>query len=705
MGTIQVLDEGLCNLIAAGEVIERAKSVVKELVENSIDAGAKNIKIKLQNGGLTEIRVIDDGCGMDANDASICFLAHATSKIKSQSDLFNIRTLGFRGEALASIVAVSSFNLKTSVDGYHGVMLSLKGGIPLSSATLSHPRGTEITVKNLFFNTPARLQHMKSPNVELAYITDFVSKMAIARSDISFSLSNNDKELLHTSGNGNQLETISEIYSTSIAREMMEIFDNNGLFKVSGYISKISVTKSSKNNIILCLNGRLVYNKSIVNAIKEGYGNLLMPNKYPIAVININVDLGMVDVNVHPTKYEVRLSDEATLKDMLINIISKTLASSDLSVNVSYDDTDLGISNYEEEIEDNNTIKEDALNQAQLEKAKQEEIEEAQTSNTIQEDRIVDTQTAISNLDNIDLDEDKDEEVDEDNEDYDDDLDHLEDYINPEVYQATDEDINALNDRDKYQDEIEDIPYEDQQIEEYQNQIQEDLKDIEEEKIIEEKPVQTALNFLDEENIIYDNDKSRLQKMYYIGQLFGTYILAQNEDNFFLIDQHAANERVNYEKIKKEFMKENVASYDLLVPFTLEFSPSDKILVEEYMDDIKKFGIELDEFGSNTYVLRSIPIWFFRGKEKEFAEEIINRIIHAPKGQDFRKADFLDDIAATMACKRSIKGNEYHTSLEIEYLIEELAKCDNPFTCPHGRPVIVKITKADVEKWFKRIVS
>ena len=701
MGNIQVLDEHLTNLIAAGEVIERAKSVVKELVENSIDAGAKNIRIKLENGGLTEIRVIDDGCGMDANDASICFLPHATSKIKTQSDLFNIRTLGFRGEALASIVAVSSFNLKTSVDGYHGVMLSLKGGIPLSSATLSHPRGTEITVKNLFFNTPARLQHMKSPNVELAYITDFVSKMAIVRSDISFTLINNDKELLHTSGNGNQLEVISEIYSTSIAREMMEIFDNNGMFKVNGYVSKISVTKSSKNNIILCLNGRLVYNKGIVNAIKEGYGNLLMPNKYPIAVINVNVDLGMVDVNVHPTKYEVRLSDEATLKDMLTNIISKTLSTSDLSVPVTYDDTDLGISNYEEDVVVNNLnrIQEEALNQAQLEKAKEEEI----AKNNETEEKQVDLQQALSNLDNIDLNE-------EDNipsaEEYDDELDHLDDYIDiNEEYHASEEDINALNNWDKYQEEIEDIPYEDEKIEEYQ--IQEDLNNLEEEtsKEVSEKPVQTTFSFLNEENIIYDNDKSRLQKMYYIGQLFGTYILAQNEDTFFLIDQHAANERVNYEKIKKEFMKENVAAYDLLVPFNLEFSPADKLLVEEYMEDIKKFGIELDEFGSNTYVLRSIPIWFFRGKEKEFAEEIINRIIHAPKGQDFKKADFLDDIAATMACKKSIKANEYHTSLEIEYLIEELAKCENPFTCPHGRPVIVKITKAEVEKWFKRIVS
>lgn len=679
MGKIQILDEHMTNLIAAGEVIERAKSVVKELVENSIDAGATKIKIQLENGGLTEIRVTDNGSGMDASDASMCFIPHATSKIKNQNDLFTIRTLGFRGEALASIVAVSSFNLKTSVDGYHGIMMSLKGGVPLSEATISFPKGTEVTVKNLFFNTPARLNHMKAPNVELAYTTDFVSKIALAHKEISFLLTNNGKEILKTSGSGNLLEVISEVYSTNVAKEMLEIFDNDGMFRVNGYISKISVTKSSKNSIILCINGRVVYNKNIVNAIVDGYGSLLMNGKYPVAIINVEVDLGMVDVNVHPTKYEVRLSDEDKLTAMLSSIISKTLSQTDLSVDVEYS-SDIKISDYEEEVDTSSIDKKLPFENISL-NYKEE---------------------AKENDDKFDYEDENNEEIDEES----DELEHLNDFIdNFNISEENDdslreEDIASLKEMDELNSLLDNYSLEEEKIVTYDDDSkEEDI--VTDEKV---KPVQEELSFLDENKSLGTFDGTRLSKMYYIGQLFGTYIIAQNEENMFLIDQHAANERVNYEKIMKEFQKPNPASYELLIPITLEFSPSDAILVQENMGYINKFGIEMDEFGNNTYVVRCIPIWFFRGREKEFCEEIINNIIHSRKGQDYSATDFLSSIAATMACKKSIKANEFHSSLEIEYLLEELSKCENPFTCPHGRPVIVKISMADVEKWFKRIV-
>ena len=674
MGKIQILDEHMTNFLAAGEVIEFSKSVVKELVENSIDAGATKIKIQLENGGLTEIRVTDNGSGMDPADASMCFVPHATSKIRNQNDLFNIRTLGFRGEALASIVAVSSFNLKTSTDGYHGIMMSLKGGIPLSEATISFPKGTEITVKNLFFNTPARLNHMKAPNIELAYITDFVSKIALAHKEISFLLINNGKEILHSSGSNNLLEVISEVYSTNVAREMLEIFDNDGMFRINGYISKISVTKSSKNSIILCINGRVVYNKNIVNAIIDGYGSLLMNGKYPVAIINVDVDLGMVDVNVHPTKYEVRLSDEEKLKSMLTSIISKTLSQTDLSVDVEYS-ADVKISDYEEEVDTSNIEKTLPFENVKL----QNDIDEEDLSAAEEDDEYDDSY--------------EDEETDE--------LDHLKDYISDyEEDNPSLEDIDSLKEMDDLNSLLDNFSTEEENINTYveENVVTDTIK----EEI--KKPIQEELTFLDEDKSLGSFEGTRLSKMYYIGQLFGTYILAQNADNMFLIDQHAANERVNYEKIMKEFQKPTQASYDLLVPITLEFSPSDAILVSENIEYINKFGIELDEFGNNTYVVRSIPIWFFRGREAEFCEEIINNIIHSRKGQDYSAADFLASIAATMACKKSIKANEYHSSLEIEYLLDELSKCENPFTCPHGRPVIVKVSKADVEKWFKRIV-
>ena len=693
MGKIQILGEHMTNLIAAGEVIERAKSVVKELVENSIDAGATKIKIQLENGGLNEIRVTDNGSGMDPQDASMCFILHATSKIRNQNDLFNIRTLGFRGEALASIVAVSSFNLKTSTDGYHGVMMSLKGGVPLSEATISFPKGTEITVKNLFFNTPARLNHMKAPNVELAYITDFVSKIALAHKEVSFLLINNGKEVLHTSGSGNLLEVISEVYSTNVAKEMLEIFDNDGMFRINGYISKISVTKSSKNSIILCINGRVVYNKNIVNAIVDGYGSLLMNGKYPVAIVNIDVDLGMVDVNVHPTKYEVRLSDEEKLKSMLTSIISKTLSQTDLSVDVEYS-ADVKISDYEEEVDTSSIEKKLPFENMSLHESNNQKEDEEPEEDYVDEEQETD-----------DYEEEADE-YQEDNEypeDNEDELEHLKDFIenyNVEEDNPTDEDIASLKEMDDLNSLLDKFATTDENIVTYQEEEKEDETPKEEQT----KPIQEELSFLDEDKSLGSFEGTRLSKMYYIGQLFGTYIIAQNEESMFLIDQHAANERVNYEKIIREFKKPTQASYDLLVPITLEFSPSDKILVEENMEYINKFGIELDEFGANTFVVRSIPIWFFRGREQDFCEEIINNIIHSRKGQDYTAADFLNNIAATMACKKSIKANEYHSSLEIEYLLDELSKCENPFTCPHGRPVIVKVSKTDVEKWFKRIV-
>ena len=627
MGKIQVLSEHMTNLIAAGEVIERACSVVKELVENSIDAGATKINISLVDAGINEIRVIDNGCGMDPMDAKMSIVPHATSKIVNQNDLFTIGTLGFRGEALASIVAVSNFQLISSTDGQSAILLSLKGGVPLTEALIAHPKGTEIVVKNLFFNTPARLQNLQSQNVELSFISDYVSKMAFAHPDISFTLSNNGKELIHTYGNGNLLEVISSVYTNEIAKQMVNVFENDGIFKIDGFISKISVTRSSKNSITLIINGRIVHNTSIVNAVVNGYGNLLMNGKYPIAVINISVDPGMVDVNVHPAKYEVRVADEARLKNLICNAISSLLSKIDLTVPVSkkYDD-------YEEETMESF---DDEIDETDFE----EEIDE----NELEED-----------YEEIDLDE--------------------EPYVLNEEVEVENEEVK--------QEVVE---------EEYNLFNQEEYK-------------QQQYSFNDEEEILVEEDlkeNKKVAKMFYIGQLFGTYILAQNENNFYLIDQHAANERVNYEKIKNDLSKKTYATYELLVPFTLSFSQTESFLINEKKELINNLGIYFDDFGNNSFVIRRIPIWIFRGKEKEFVEEIITKLIFE-KGSN--QSDFLDNLAKSLACKKSIKANEYHSSIEIEYLLEELAKTTNPFTCPHGRPVIVSVTKEEIEKWFKRIV-
>ena len=653
MGKIQVLSEHMTNLIAAGEVIERACSVVKELVENSIDAGATKITVSLIDSGINEIRVIDNGSGMDQIDAKMALVPHATSKIVNQNDLFTIGTLGFRGEALASIVAVSNFKLITSQDGHSGIMLSLKGGIPLSEALIAHAKGTEIVVKNLFFNTPARLQNLQSQNVELSFISDYVSKMAIAHPNISFTLSNNEKELLHTYGNNNLLEVISSVYSNDIAKEMLTLFNNDGLFKIEGYTSKISVTRSSKNAITLIINGRIVHNTSLINSVVSGYGNMLMNGRYPIAVINVTMDPGMVDVNVHPAKYEVRIADEQRLKTLITSTISSLLSTVDMTVSISkkFDDED------EIDLEETMETFDEDNNEEELDISEEEYLDNIIEEYENGEDEVVDIL--------------EDESEDEIESDYD-----LDDVIDSEPYQLQEESTVLSEQIDEE--------------EEYNLFTQESYT-----------PQQYTFN--DDEVATEEEvkDNKKVAKMYYIGQLFGTYILAQNEDNFYLIDQHAANERINYEKIKNNLSKSSYATYELLVPFTLSFSQSEAMMIHEKAEVINKLGIIFDDFGNNSFVIRQIPIWIFRGKEREFVEEIITKVIYE-KGS--AQIDFLDSLAKSLACKKSIKANEYHSSIEIEYLLEELAKTSNPFTCPHGRPVIVSVSKSEIEKWFKRIV-
>lgn len=637
MAIIKQLDEHTANLIAAGEVIERAASVVKELVENSIDAHATKINVQLVDSGLTEIRVIDDGDGMDPIDVKLCVLPHATSKIKNDSDLFNIHTLGFRGEALASIVAVSNFRLITSTNGASGMMYSLKGGIPMSEGVIAHGKGTEIIVKNLFYNTPARLQNLQSPNVELSYITDYMTRVSLANPSISFTLTNNEHVIMQTYGNGELLEVIASVISNDVAKNMISVFDNNGIYKVTGYISNLSVTRSSKNYIYLFVNGRPVKSYNINNSIVKGYDTSLMVGKYPIAVLNIESDASIVDVNVHPTKAEVRFSDEKLLLDLISSMINKALKLSDLSIDMSYTN---------DEINEPNTFKYEI---AENEKSfveyesdeRDDEIEEYESENT---EETLDEENSIQANEYINFEEDSSEPT---------------------------------------------IMHDEEVIEE----IDEDEEDI---------PLQQKFTF-DNDEIVDENYRpsDKISKLNYIGQLFGTYIIAQSEDELFVIDQHAAAERINYEKIIKELEKDDKIGYDLLIPFNIDFSANDAMLVKEHFDEIRTLGIDLEEFGNNTFIIRRIPVWIFRGREQEFVEEIITHIIHENKNS---KREFLNSLAKSLACKKSIKGNEYHSSLEIEYLLDDLRNTENPFTCPHGRPIIIKFDKNEIEKWFKRIV-
>lgn len=616
MALIERLNDHLTNMIAAGEVIERIASVVKELIENSIDAEAKNITITLVDSGLKEIVVKDDGFGMDSVDAKRAILPHSTSKLIKESDLFNISTLGFRGEALPSIVSVSNFKMKTSNDGNHGLMYTVKGGEIVSEALIAFSQGTEITVRNLFYNTPARLQNLKSENTELSFITDYVSKIALARPDISFKLINNEKILLHSYGNNNLLAAINNIYGPNISKSMIDFFGNNGLFQITGYISKINETRSSKNNMTIIVNGRTIRNNKILNAIVEGYQGYLMIGKYPIAVIAITVDYSLVDVNVHPGKLEVRFTDENKLTELITSTIASRLSKTNMVIDKNSSE------NEEKVLNESNDLNE--FNESLIEKNDSFDI------NKFNERRI-----KTYNLDDF----------------------------------------------------KESLPYENEEAEERIDEI--------------EKPsimVQDEFSFVNKEN---ESIKDFLPRLEYIGQLFGTYILSQSKDEFYLIDQHAAAERVNYEKFRTALKKEKILTYELLVPIQITYAQNEYLLVLERMKEINALGIKIEDFGNGSFLVREVPIWLFKGKEKEFIDEIIYLIISDKKTQ---KHEFLDNMAKSLACKKSIKGNQFISKQEVLYLFEDLQKCENPYTCPHGRPVIIRYKQEEIEKWFKRIV-
>lgn len=601
MGKINQLSPHLSNLIAAGEVIERVASVVKELVENSIDANSTIIEVHLHNAGLSEILVNDNGDGMDAVDARMSILPHATSKVSSEDDLFHIHTLGFRGEALASIVAVSQFQLKTSTDGKKGYLFSAKAGVITSEATVAFRKGTQIIVKNLFFNTPARLQNVQSEYAELSHILDFMNKIALGNPGIRFKVTNNEKVLLQTSGNDKVLEVVHEIYGLEVSKNMLTFNAKDPFFEVSGFVTKPSTTRSTKNHINILVNGRSIRNNGITNSLMAAYKNLLPIGRYPVAVVSIKMDYSLVDVNVHPSKLEVRFSEEKSLFELLTSAIASTLQKANLIVDL-------------DEIEAENEY-------------------------------------ANWTYDEEDL---------------------------PELKTDIDETFD---------------------YEEWFKESEDQKKQVVEEDSA--KYNQQSYEFGQEEIHIEKTVTSKLPKLDYIGQFHGTYLLAQDEAQLYLIDQHAAMERVMYEKIHKEFQKPSHMGYDMLIPLRLEFTSNEALLIKENMDQIAALGIGLEEFGGSSFMLREVPIWIFRGLEKEFVEEIITHIIENKKRE---RHEFLDNLAKSLACKKSIKANEYVSSLEIDHLLMDLGKCENPYTCPHGRPTIIKFSTYEIEKWFKRVM-
>ena len=588
MSKIKIMDELLANKIAAGEVVEKCASVVKELVENSIDALAHEIKVELKDSGVAEIKVIDDGIGMDSDDALACFYRHATSKIIEEEDLYHINTLGFRGEALASIASVSKVDLKTS-QGEIGTHIVINGGKVITNESYEARKGTIMTVSELFYNTPARLKHLRSLNTELANITDYMNKLALAHPEIKFVLKNNENIILNTSGDSNLLKVIGNVYGMNIVKKMEYIAGENDDYVVTGYMSLPEITRGTRNVMTTIVNGRVVRNQELLKTINDSYHSYKHETRYPVIVLNIELDPSLVDVNIHPTKMDIKFSKFDELNELIANLIQKKLREltliPEIKEEVKYEKND---TNYEE---------------------------------------------MVLSIDRL-WSENKKEGL-----------------------------INFSN-----------------------KELEKEEK-IKEEKIKEEK--------IKEEKI----EKKELPDLYPVGVVHGTYIICQNETGMYMIDQHAAKERINYEKFKYEMGKPTKDKIYPIFPYVIELSQSEAIIMKERMNILREIGFEVEEIGINSIVVKAHPTWLIKDYEEEQVRKIVD-IVLATK--DFSIEKFRENAATMMSCKKAIKANEYISMEEIESLLDDLRHCDNPFNCPHGRPTIIYYSNYELEKLFKR---
>lgn len=622
MGKIQRMSEQLANMIAAGEVIERPASVVKELLENAIDAQSTNIEIHLQDSGVRQIKVIDNGEGMSEEDAHLAFERHATSKVKTQYDIFRIQTLGFRGEALPSIASVSDVHVKTSDGINSGLHLNIKGGDVLASKPGVMRKGTEMEVNHLFFNTPARLKHIKSLNTELSHITDYINKIALSHPEIAFKLFNNQRLLFQTNGQNNLQSVIASVYGFDIAKKMISFSAKNDTYEISGFISDPIINRASRNYMTIIVNGRAIRNYNVMRSILEAYHTLLPKDKYPIVVLNLKLDPMLVDVNVHPAKLEVRFSQEEALRTFIYTEIKKVL-------------------NHVEYIPQTE-IKAPVM--PQLSKPVQQTLsfqapKQVETpSKVIQPEPIVMKQKLVI------------EEI-------------------QESTVVTDVEADSVHE-ESVERVTQSVPF--------AQSSQEELKVV--------APTKT--------------EEATLE-LYYIGQLHGTYLLAQNEEGLFIVDQHAAMERVQYEKNYQLLRDVSGDCVELLIPIVLKYAANELLLLKEALPSLMKFGFEIEEFGGQSLVVRSIPVWAQKLDAKSIVETILHQVI-LDNQVDIGK--LRESVAIMMSCKGSIKANQYINEYEIKELLQSLCYCEQPYTCPHGRPIIVKMTKYEIEKLFKRVM-
>lgn len=648
MAIIHILDEHAANQIAAGEVVERPSSVVKELVENAVDAGSTTIDVAVEEGGLQLIRVTDNGSGMDPEDCERAFYRHATSKISDASDLFSIRTLGFRGEALPSIAAVSRTELTSCPnDSGLGCRMVVHGGDLKERTHVAAPRGTDIAVKDLFYNTPARLKYMKTIQTELGHITDYIYRLSLSHPEIAFTLKHNGHLLLQTLGNSDLRQTAAAIYGTAAAKGLLEIQAESLDYRLRGMIGKPELTRSNRGAVSTIINGRYIRNYALIQAIMQGYHTLLPVHRYPYAILHIDMDPELVDVNVHPSKLEVRFSKEPELLQFIEQQVRQVLSRVVL------------------------------IPGAPMMKPKQEAVIQEQMTlyrpggepSKQETEGLGGRLLPVNNL-------------------------------HPAPEQPGQQ-LSRLN--------REAAPWNRPDTSALQTSGAAPSKPVRpqnasyaSEQRTDPEAAEALLRSLSETAAQPAPELPGFPVLHPIGQLHGTYIVAQNEEGLFLIDQHAAHERINYEYYYELFGRPAEASQELLIPITLEYTASEASRLTDKLPQLEQAGVHLEHFGGQTFVVRAYPHWLPQGEEKDWIEEMIEWLLTEKKHVDVAK---LREKAAIMcSCKASIKANQNISNLEIEALLDRLAACRNPYTCPHGRPIVVSFSTYELEKMFKRVM-
>lgn len=615
MGRIQRLDEHLTNMIAAGEVVERPQGIVKELVENSIDAKAKRIEVVLKQGGLESIEVMDDGCGMDREDACLAFERHATSKIAKVEDLWSIHTMGFRGEALPSIASVSNLILLTN-DGKDSTRIEINYGKMNSARPYPTNQGTQITVGGLFLKTPARLKHLKSPQYENSLVLDVIQKFALSHPEISFRMISDGRELFKTTGKGDLLEVLYAVYGKEAAHQAVKIDASDYDYQLKGALILPNVSRATKNYITTFINGRMIRNYRIQKAILEGFHDYMPSDRYPIVVLDILMDAQLVDVNVHPSKWEIRLSKEQQLefliKDTLEALLRDSMRTREVeSVSSAYPDAD-----------------------KQKEKIRVE----------------------------------------------------MQPLFEEKTFEAKDFRDSGHKNADAFYTKEESAKKED---------LQEEMKDWE----VREQQVDYKQSIRSEEQPAEFLKKAPFPSMHVLAQMHGCYILAQGEDGLYIIDQHAAQERVHFEEVQKKFMEAEPAMTHLLVPIVVEGTAEIAARLEEFNECLQPYSIQFESFGNNSLMVRELPVWMNQIDEQKFLQDVVDLF---KNNRTIRFENLQRHQLATMACHRSIRFNRILSLEEMQEVIVQLGQCEQPFHCPHGRPTFIHISNAQLMKEFNR---